>query len=63
VAASDSLFCCSKKGIAARQIQRMLNCSMKTPWFLGHRIRLAMDLGTDTPIGGMDKAVEADEWP
>ena len=33
------LFCCSKKGIATRQIQRMLNCSMKTAWFLGHRIR------------------------
>jgi transposase-like protein len=49
------LFCCSKKGIATRQIQRMLNCSMKTAWFLGHRIRLAMDPGTDTPIGGMDK--------
>ena len=55
------LFCCSKKGIATRQIQRMLNCSMKTAWFLGHRIRLAMDPGTDTPIGGEGKTVEADE--
>jgi transposase-like protein len=55
------LFCCSKKGIATRQIQRMLNCSMKTAWFLGHRIRLAMDPGTATPIGGMGKTVEADE--
>jgi transposase-like protein len=55
------LFCCSKKGIATRQIQRMLNCSMKTAWFLGHRIRLAMDPGSDTPIGGEGKTVEADE--
>jgi transposase-like protein len=55
------LFCCSKKGIATRQIQRMLNCSMKTAWFLGHRIRLAMDPGTATPIGGEGKTVEADE--
>ncbi len=55
------LFCCSKKGIATRQIQRMLNCSMKTAWFLGHRIRLAMDPGVATPIGGEGKTVEADE--
>jgi transposase-like protein len=32
------LMCASKKGITTRQIQRMLNCSMKTVWFLGHRI-------------------------
>jgi len=55
------LFCCSKKGIATRQIQRMLNCSMKTAWFLGHRIRLAMDPGTATPMGGAGKTVEADD--
>ncbi len=55
------LMCASKKGIATRQIQRMLNCSMKTAWFLGHRIRLAMDPGTATPIGGEGKTVEADE--
>jgi transposase-like protein len=55
------LFCASKKGIATRQIQRMLNCSMKTAWFLGHRIRLAMDPGTATPIGGAGKTVEADD--
>jgi len=36
------LMCASKKGISARQIQRMLRCSMKTAWFLGHRIREAM---------------------
>src|SRR5664279_6513534 len=33
------LMCASKKGIATRQIQRMLNCSMKTAWFVGHRVR------------------------
>jgi transposase-like protein len=55
------LMCASKKGIATRQIQRMLNCSMKTAWFLGHRIRLAMDPGSATPIGGAGKTVEADE--
>ena len=56
------LFCCSKKGIATRQIQRMLNCSMKTAWFLGHRIREAMAPAKDAgPIGGLGKVVEADE--
>lgn len=56
------LFCCSKKGISTRQIQRMLNCSMKTAWFLGHRIRLAMAPdGSEGPLGGFGKIVEADE--
>jgi transposase-like protein len=55
------LMCASKKGIATRQIQRMLNCSMKTAWFLGHRIRLAMDPGSSTQLGGVGKTVEADE--
>jgi transposase-like protein len=55
------LFCCSKKGIATRQIQRMLNCSMKTAWFLGHRIRLAMDPSYAPKLGGDGKTVEADE--
>jgi transposase-like protein len=55
------LFCCSKKGIATRQIQRMLNCSMKTAWFLGHRIRLAMDPGYTGPMGGEGKTIEADD--
>jgi transposase-like protein len=55
------LFCCSKKGIATRQIQRMLNCSMKTAWFLGHRIRLALDPGAATPMGGEGKTIEIDD--
>src|ERR1700761_3158557 len=58
------LMCASKKGISTRQIQRMLNCSMKTAWFLGHRIRLAMDPGVAGPMGGEGKTVEIDdmEW-
>jgi transposase-like protein len=56
------LFYCSKKGIATRQIQRMLNCSMKTAWFLGHRIREAMAPASDAgKLGGSGKTVEADE--
>jgi transposase-like protein len=58
------LMCASKKGIATRQIQRMLQCSMKTAWFLGHRIREAMTeyRGIFTgPLGGDGKIVEVDE--
>jgi transposase-like protein len=56
------LFCASKKGIATRQIQRMLNCSMKTAWFLGHRIRESMTPhASSEPLGGSGVTVEADE--
>lgn len=52
----------SKKGIASRQIQRLLNCSMKTAWFLTHRIREIMnDTDTAGPIGGNRARVEMDE--
>jgi hypothetical protein len=53
--------CASKKGISTRQIQRMLVCSMKTAWFLGHRIREAMKDGTIGPLGGEGMTLEADE--
>lgn len=56
------LMSASKKGISTRQIQRMLQCSMKTAWHLTHRIRLAMADGGDAgPLGGFGKHVEADE--
>jgi transposase-like protein len=56
------LICASKKGISTRQLQRMLGCSMKTAWFMGHRIRFAMAPAEGTPpVGGAGKTVEADE--
>jgi transposase-like protein len=55
------LMCASKKGISTRQIQRMLSCSMKTAWFLGHRIREAMADNSGIPLGGLGVTVEADE--
>lgn len=58
------LMCASKKGVSTRQVQRMLQCSMKTAWFLTHRIREAMaeKHGIFTPpLGGAGKVVEADE--
>jgi transposase-like protein len=53
--------CASKKGIATRQIQRMLVCSMKTAWFLTHRIREAMANRELGPLGGEGGIVEIDE--
>lgn len=55
------LMCSSKKGISTRQLQRMLGGSMKTAWFMGHRIRHAMAPGSTSPLGGLGKTVEADE--
>jgi transposase-like protein len=55
------LMCASKKGISTRQIQRMLVCSMKTAWFLTHRIREAMADGSVEPFGSEGTPVEADE--
>lgn len=54
------LMCASKKGVSTRQIQRMLQCSMKTAWHLTHRIRAAMNDGQLGPLGGEGKVVEAD---
>jgi hypothetical protein len=56
--------CASKKGIASRQVQRMLQCSMKTAWFLTHRIREAMNENPGvfySPLGGDGGTIEADE--
>jgi transposase-like protein len=56
------LICSSKKGVSTRQIQRTLGGSMKTAWFLMHRIRMAMDGSSGTGLmGGPGKIVEADE--
>jgi transposase-like protein len=56
------LITASKKGVSTRQIQRTFNCSMKTAWFLMHRIRHAMTPdGSMGPLGGAGKTVEADE--
>ncbi|HUB63045.1 MAG TPA: IS1595 family transposase, partial [Methylocella sp.] len=53
------LMCASKKGISTNQIQRMLSCSMKTAWFLSHRIREAMRDGSLAPMGRAGSIVEA----
>jgi transposase-like protein len=55
------LMCASKKGVSTRQIQRILNCSMKTAWHLTHRIREMMKPVEGSKLGGQGKTVEADE--
>jgi transposase-like protein len=56
------LMSASKKGVSTRQLQRTLQCGMKTAWFLGHRIREMMsDSGGTGPLGSGGAIVEADE--
>lgn len=55
------LICSSKKGISSNQLSRVLGVTLKTAWFMSHRIREAMtDDGSD-PIGGGGKTIEIDE--
>jgi transposase-like protein len=57
------LMAASKKGMSAKQMERMLGVTYKTAWFLCHRIREAMDEANNPhdPLGGPGKIVESDE--
>jgi len=55
------LLCASKKGMSTRQLSRMLGVSVKSSWFMMHRIREAMREGKAGALGGSNKVVEADE--
>src|SRR5579864_8027160 len=56
------LITASKKGVSTRQIQRTFNCSMKTAWFLMHRVREMMAPAANSgPLGGSGVTVEADD--
>lgn len=52
------LMCASKKGISANQLHRTLGVTLKTAWFMMHRVRYAMDQRPDSPFCG---PVEIDE--
>lgn len=57
-----ALLAASKKGISANQLHRTLGVTLKTAWFLAHRIRMAMAPGGKLPpLGGASKVVEVDE--
>ncbi|MDJ0642542.1 MAG: IS1595 family transposase [Erythrobacter sp.] len=51
----------SKKGISSNQLHRILGVTLKTAWFMSHRIREAMSGDDGWPLGGLGKTVEADE--
>jgi transposase-like protein len=51
----------SKKGISSNQLHRILGVTLKTAWFMSHRIREAMREGSLAPFGGNGAVVEVDE--
>jgi len=55
------LMCASKKGISSNQLHRTLGVTLKTAWFMSHRIREAMRNGSMAPMGGGGGIVEVDE--
>jgi hypothetical protein len=51
----------SKKGISSNQLARTLGVTLKTAWFMSHRVREAMRiLGIVEPMGGEGSTLEAD---
>lgn len=55
------LLCSSKKGISSNQLSRTLGVTLKTAWFMSHRVREAMRVTGMTPMGGAGETVESDE--
>jgi transposase-like protein len=51
----------SKKGFSSNQLSRAVGITLKSAWFLSHRIREAMRDGSLAPLGGKGAVVEADE--
>jgi transposase-like protein len=55
------LMCASKKGISSNQLHRTLGVTLKTAWFMSHRIREAMRDDTLGAFGAGGGVVEVDE--
>jgi transposase-like protein len=55
------LLCSGKKGISSHQLHRTLEITLKSAWFLSHRIREAMRSDGFRLMGGKGKHVEVDE--
>lgn len=55
------LIASSKKGISSNQLHRTLGITLKSAWFMSHRIREAMRSGDFSPFGSNGGAVEVDE--
>ena len=56
-----ALITSSKKGINSNQLSRVLGVTLKTAWFMSHRIREAMREGDLAPFGSGGGDVEVDE--
>src|SRR6201991_3113577 len=54
------LMASSKKGVSSNQLHRTLGVTLKTAWFISHRIREAMRTVGNTPMGGEGEVIEAD---
>jgi transposase len=56
------MFCSTRNGVAAKEVQRQLGVTYKTAWRMCNLIRKYMGyVDGDAPIGGLGKIVEADE--
>lgn len=55
------MICSSKKGISSNQLHRTFGVTLKTAWFMSHRLREAMRSGDLAPMGGPGTIVEIDE--
>jgi hypothetical protein len=57
-----ALLTSSKKGISSNQLHRMMGITLKSAWFMSHRIREAMRVGgLEPPMGSDGGVVEIDE--
>jgi hypothetical protein len=45
----------SKKGISSNQLHRTFGVTLKTAWFMSHRLREAMRVLQMEPVGGAGK--------
>jgi transposase-like protein len=55
------LMCSSKKGISSNQLHRTLGVTLKTAWFMSHRIREAISEDGSMSFGAGGGVVEVDE--
>lgn len=55
------LIASSKKGVSSHQLHRTLGITLKSAWFMSHRVREAMRSGDFAPFGQGGGAVEVDE--
>ena len=56
------MFCTTRNGVAAKEVERQLGVTYKTAWRMCHEIRKYMgEVDGDGPLGGPGKHVEIDE--